>query len=83
VKTSRRTLLKNKIIPLLPQCHKMLRYFPPKRRLLQVPLGVHFTLDNFATSCILLDITIGDPCNAEENIWTKEGWSDGRVEKAA
>jgi hypothetical protein len=37
-----------------------------------------------ATQCdIPEDGILHSHCCVEENIWTKEGWSDGRVEKAA
>jgi hypothetical protein len=29
------------------------------------------------------DVMINNEQGVEENIWAKEGWSDGRVEKAA
>jgi hypothetical protein len=32
--------------------------------------------------CAVITVNVGLE-TVEENIWTKEGWSDGRVEKAA
>jgi hypothetical protein len=44
----------------------------PKRRLLKEPHGLTSYKAVFFKEQ-----------GVEENIWTKEGWSDGRVEKAA